>query len=110
MIKKKIPSLKLRKRVLFLPFGRAKGDMALRKGMFFKGSMAFEGSLVLPIFLFFMMTVLLGLESVRFQSNVQEALHQAGNRAAFEGYLTKYAKGEGTEAKGQIREYLDSQL
>lgn len=110
MIKKKIPSLKLHKRVLFLPFGRPKGGMALRKDMVFKGSMAFEGSLVLPIFLFFIMTVLLGLEAVRFQSDVQEALHQAGNRAAFEGYLIKYARGEGTDAKGQIREYLDNQV
>ena len=52
MIKMKIPSLRLRKRVLFLPFGKAKGSMAL------------EGSLALPLFLFFMMTVLLGLEAV----------------------------------------------
>ena len=97
MIKMKIPSLRLRKRVLFLPFGKAKGSMAL------------EGSLALPLFLFFMMTVLLGLEAVRFQSNVLEALHQSGNKAAFEGYLTKYAGKERAGAKGQIREYLDGQ-
>lgn len=60
-----------------------------RKRVFFpspvrlKGSMALEGSLVFPIFLFFMMTVLLSLEAVRIQSNVQEALHQAGNESAF---------------------------
>lgn len=48
-----------------------------------KGSVALEGSLVLPIFLFFMMTVLLSLEAVRIQTNIQEALHQAGNESAF---------------------------
>ena len=55
--------------------------------------MALEGSLVLPIFLFFMMTVFLGLEAVRFQSNVLEALHQAGNAAAFEGDSEGYIGG-----------------
>ena len=44
-----------------------------------KAGMALEGSLVLPIFLFYMMTILLGLEVVRFQSQVQEALYLAGN-------------------------------
>ena len=60
-----------RKRVFFLSSIRLNGSMAL------------EGSIVLPIFLFFMMTVLLSLEAVRIQSNVQEALHQAGNESSF---------------------------
>lgn len=97
----KIPSLKAQKvikRALFFSFGKS------------KGSMAFEGSLVLPVFLFFMMTVLLSLEAVRFQSDVLEALHQAGNRAAFEGYREKYDGGEKTGVEGQIKEYLSSQL
>lgn len=98
MNKLKIPSLKRRKRALFLPFRKSKGSMAL------------EGSLVLPIFLFFMMTVFLGLEAVRFQSNVLEALHQAGNAAAFEGDSEGYI-GEGSPgAKARVQEYLDSQL
>lgn len=72
--------------------------------------MALEGSLVLPIFLFYMMTVLLSLEAVRFQCNIQEALFLSGNNCAFEGYQVKYAKKEKVEAGGQIKEYLGSQI
>lgn len=75
-----------------------------------RGGMALEGSLALPVFLFFMMTVLLGLEAVRFQSNVQEALHQAGNRRAYLEYQVRYLGGERTDAFGQMREYLADQL
>ena len=102
----KIPSLKeaknnintFCKRVLFLSSKKPGAGMAL------------EGSLALPIFLFFMMTVLLGLEAVRFQSNVQEALHQAGNRRACSEYQVRYLDGERADAFGQIKEYLGSQL
>ncbi len=102
----KIPSLKeaknnintFCKRVLFLSSKKPVAGMAL------------EGSLALPIFLFFMMTVLLGLEAVRFQSNVQEALHQAGNRRACSEYQARYLDGERADAFGQIKEYLGSQL
>lgn len=88
----------LYKRALFLSSGKSKAGMAL------------EGSLVLPIFLFFMMTVLLSLEAVRFQSQMQEALFQAGTKSAFSGYQVKYADGTKEDAKRQVREYLDSQL
>ena len=102
----KIPSLKEVKnriisfcrRALFLSSAKPKGSMAL------------EGSLVLPIFLFYMMTVLLSLEAVRFQSNMQEALHQAGNRRAFSEYQVRYLDGERSDICGQINEYLGSQL
>lgn len=98
MNKIKIPSLKKRKRALFLLFRKLKGSMAL------------EGSLLLPVFLFFMMTVLLGLEAVRFQSNVQEALHQAGNAAAFEENSEKYTGESRVRAEDRVWEYLDSQI
>lgn len=88
----------LYKRALFLFSGKSKAGMAL------------EGSLVLPIFLFFMMTVLLSLEVVRFQSQVQEALFQAGTKSAFSGYQVKYAGSEREDVKHQVKEYLDSQL
>lgn len=74
-----------------------------------KGSMALEGSLVLPIFLFFMMTVLLGLEAVRIQSNVQEALHQAGNENAFtQNRLEMYGEGK-ADAAEKIAVYISKQ-
>ena len=102
----KIPSLKeaknnintFCKRVLFLSSKKPGAGMAL------------EGSLALPIFLFFMMTVLLGLEAVRFQSNVQEALHQAGNRRACSEYQVRYLDGERADAFGPLYEYLGSQF
>lgn len=72
--------------------------------------MALEGSLVLPIFLFFIMTVLLSLEAVRFQSDMQEALHQVGNNSAFECFKVKYENGEKSGATGEIREYMRNQL
>lgn len=88
-------------------------DMS-KKGAFFlssiklQGSMALEGSMVIPIFLLFIMTVMLALEAVRIQSNVREALHQAGNEAAFaENY---YTENERTEAEGQIKGYIGEQL
>lgn len=72
--------------------------------------MALEGSLVLPIFLFFIMTVLLSLEAVRFQSQVQEALYQSGNRSAFLEHQVKYSDGVREDVEGQIKEYLGNQL
>ncbi|MDE6202089.1 MAG: hypothetical protein K2G19_01280 [Lachnospiraceae bacterium] len=72
--------------------------------------MALEGSIALPLFLFFMATILLSIEAVRFQSDVQEALHQVGNRNAAVGFLVKYGDGQKNNAKEQIREYLESQI
>ena len=66
--------------------------------------MALEGSMVFPLFLFFMATVLLSIEGVRFQSNVQEALHQAGNKSSVMGFEVKYMDGQKNDAIGQIRE------
>lgn len=87
----------LKKRAFFLSSGRLKGSMAL------------EGSLVLPLFLFFMMTILLSLEVVRFQSDMQEAMHQIGNQYAFTGYLVKYANEPLPDVQKQIKGYLESQ-
>lgn len=106
----KIPSLKeisnkikkflltVCKRAFFFSAGKSRGSMAL------------EGSLVLPIFLFFMMTVLLSLEAVRFQCNMQEALFVSGNNRAFAEYQVKYAMRERTEIKGQVKKYLGNQI
>ena len=46
-----------------------------------RGSMAVEAALVLPLFLFYIMTLLYSLEMVRFQSDVVEALHKVGRSA-----------------------------
>lgn len=87
---------------------------SLKRASFFssiyvKGSMALEGSMVFPIFLFFIMTVLLSLEVVRLQSNVQQALHQAGNAYALAGYQIKYRGTLETNAQEQITAYIEEQ-
>ena len=90
MQKVKVPSLKVFKYI----------NVSFYKGAFFlssvkaKAGMALEGSMVFPVFLFFIMTILLSLEAVRFQSQVQEALHQTGNKNAFLEYQVKYLGGE----------------
>lgn len=106
----KIPSLKKMKNNLrksMFTFNKRAFSFSSGKS---QGSMALEGSLVLPIFLFFMMTVLLSLEAVRFQCNMQEALFLTGNNNAFMGYKVKYGKEERKESEGQIKEYLRNQI
>lgn len=71
--------------------------------------MALEGALVVPIFLFFMVTVLLSLEMVRFQSNLCEALYQAGNHYAIQEYQVKYGNGASVELGGEVKTYLEAQ-
>lgn len=100
-----IPSLSARK--------KSKKKSAKRAPFFssvnLKGSMALEGSIVFPIFLFFVTTALLGLEVARLQSNIQQALHQAGNAYAFAGYQMKYEGLPGVDAKERIMAYLEEQ-
>lgn len=74
-----------------------------------QGSMALEGSMVLPIFLFFIMTILLLLEAVRVQSNIREALHQAGNEAAFVENCYKENGGVELDAARGIAAYMAGQ-
>lgn len=72
--------------------------------------MSLEGSLVLPIFLFFIMTLLLGIEAVRFWSDMSQALYEAGNRYAAESFQVKYRGKEFTDTASGIRDYLDEQF
>ena len=102
----KIPSLKIKRKKKAWQSGRA-FFLSSEK---VKASMAGEGSLVLPLFLFFMMTVLLSLETVRFQSDLAQALHQAGNKSAFTAYQVKYAGSRVHDTESHVREYLGSQI
>lgn len=101
----KTPSLKaLKKRVSFF------------SSFCFRGSMALEACLAVPIFLFFMFTLLLSLEMVRFQSDAWEALHQIGSKACFLAYEAVYggeyiSKDESLTVPGScIRSYLGEQV
>ena len=82
---------------------------------YLKAGMALEGCLVLPIFIFFMLTLLYSLEIVRFQSDVCEGMHMAGSRECFYGYQSEYGtnkevigSGENT-AVNNVNQYLESQ-
>lgn len=64
-----------------------------------KGSLSLEAGMVIPIFLFFMMTIILGIEMVRLQTNVFEALH--------EEYFAEYVSLDDS-SKNRFYEYLES--
>lgn len=81
----------------------------------FNAGMTLEGCLVVPLFLFFMMTILMSLEMVRLQSNVFEALHQAGTKACMEAYAEEYGKKVYTndpiwEAENYLSQQIDPYL
>lgn len=69
-----------------------------------QGGMTLEGCLVLPLFLFFMVTLLFSLEIVRFQSDCVDALYQAGNKSCTLAYK------EDVEEETYVRQYLDEQV
>ncbi|MCL2717867.1 MAG: pilus assembly protein [Lachnospiraceae bacterium] len=73
------------------------------------GSMTVEAALVMPVFLFFMMSVLYVFQIINTQTETYTALHQRGNRIAFEGYQNRAELGDGvidlTESY-QIKPYL----
>jgi len=72
-----------------------------KEGVFasLRGSMSLEASLVIPIFMFFLMTILLSIKMVKLQSDATEALHQE--------YSLLYDEGTCDEGKGFF-EYLDN--
>lgn len=99
---KALSLIKSLKRVSFFP------------SFYLKGSMALEGSLVLPLLLLFVMTLLFGLEIIRFQSCVFEAMHQSGSRICFSAYGEEYGKADNniicnSAAESAIRQYLGMQ-
>lgn len=51
-----------------------------------RGSMTVEACLVIPIFLFFMMSVLYAFQIIHLQTQVLAALHQEGNKISLEAY------------------------
>lgn len=95
-------------------------SISLKRVSFFpsfclNGSMVLEGSIVLPLFLFFIMTLLFSLEIIRFQSCVFEAVHQSGSKICFSAYEEEYGEIEGAvkqnsnTAKQDVRRYLETQ-
>ena len=85
-------------------------------------SLTLEASLVLPIFLFYIMTLLYGLEIIRFESDAFQALSIEITRESFEAYQTKYGGLSGASdntymttmsektAIQNVKDYLDMQI
>lgn len=65
----------------------------------FRGSMSLEASLVIPIFIFFLMTIMLGIEMVRLQSNVFESLHQVES--------VSFSEGSDARSSSVFNEYME---
>lgn len=102
--------IKIRTRSLTMHFGRA--SFLFSFPMKCRASLTVEASLVLPIFSFFMMTILYSLEIVRFQSDVREALYQEATYESFMAYGACYGNRQNTDicAEQNIKEYLEKQL
>lgn len=69
--------------------------------LFFMGSITVETALVLPIFLFAVLTYLYIAEAIRFSGNMEEALHQTARQFATYSYAYEHALS-GSEAGGVI--------
>ncbi len=90
------------------------GRVSFSLPFFLKAGIALEGCLVMPLFLFFMATLLYSLEMVRFQSDVYEAMHQVGSKVCFGAYEQAYGQGTAKftdeEAAGEVKQYLQEQI
>ena len=62
--------------------------------LFCSGSITVETALVLPIFLFAVLTYLYIAEAIRFSGNAEEALHQTARQLATYSYAYEHALGE----------------
>lgn len=63
---------------------------AQRRVSLFRGSITIETALILPIFLFAMLSVLMFCEAIRLSDNLSVLLHQNAKELAMYGYASKY--------------------
>lgn len=80
---KKAFSQKMNKTLKIISFGSFKLKASIN------GSMTIEAALIMPIFLFFMVSVLYIFQMIHIQTETFKDLHQRGNRIAFEGYQNR---------------------
>lgn len=79
----------------------------------YRASLSMEASLVLPLFLFYMMSLLYTLEIVRFQSDVAEALREEAIRTGFAAYGECYGgfiRIDDEKIEQKIKDYLGEQF
>lgn len=74
-----------------------------------KAGMTAEAAIALPLFLFFMMNILLIFDMLRLHGNITAAMHQAGNKMAFSGYAYKIIEDRGTELTDEIGSVIMAQ-
>ncbi len=78
-----------------------------------QASITVEASLVLPIFLMYMMTLLYSLEIVRFQSDVWEAVHKVSMEVSLQKYVKEYGMDKvkkEIDVQQEIIDYLSSRI
>ncbi len=75
-------------------FNSFKRRVSLHISFYVKGSMTVEACLVIPVFLFFMMSVLYAFQIIHLQTQVLSELHQEGNRISLEAYRYQAGRGE----------------
>lgn len=106
----KFKQIPIRKKALSLIYSQKRASFSFP--FFLKAGMTVEGCLVLPLFLFYMATLLYSLEIVRFQSDAYEALHQVGTESSFLAYERVYGTGQEDTDRipEKVKEYLDSRF
>lgn len=67
-----------------------------------RASLTVEAAIALPLFLFFFLQVMSAMNMIGLQSRLNAALHQTGNKIAFDGYL--YGQ-TAVSARSQILDY-----
>lgn len=71
------------------PVKRVSSFASLKLG----ASLTVEASLALPLFLFFIIQIMLAMNMIGVQSRLSAALHQTGNQMAFAGYVYEKTAG-----------------
>lgn len=74
-----------------------------------KGSMAVEAAITVPLFLLFMINILLSFDMLRLHSNMLAAMHQTGNEMAFAGYAYEALMADSTIEAGGLGSVIISE-
>lgn len=73
-----------------------------RRVSLFRGSITVEAALILPMFLFAMLSILMVCEAVRLSDNISVILHQNAKELAMYGYASKYVKAGSMGKAGSV--------
>lgn len=68
--------------------------------LYCKASMTVEASIAVPLFLFFIINILLAFDMLHLHSRIAGAMHQTGNQMIFSGYAYKSVEEKGISLEG----------